>query len=306
MAYGISSAASFADLVTFIRNTCTANGWTLSGNVLHKGNVYVEVIDDAGAAVRIQGGTGIDGSNNLTGGPGEYAYMRSITGVTIAFPLTVEVHINTNPDEVYVVINFATTFYEIMAWGQSDAVGLTGTGVWFHATSTWKTGQDDYCCYADGEYYSAINFGYHCDGTPMFFIRAGNSGSNNSGVNNSFIHHDVDGQGWSAGSGTFPSAWRYVHPLQAYQFNAWNLESILLPFPVYYPRTSGSKVTLVADFKHIRLLRNDYLEPGDIITLGPDKWKVYPWLRKDAVNRNAGTRISHSGTFAYAVRYTGP
>jgi hypothetical protein len=304
MAHATSVAASWADLLTFIRNTCVANGWTLAGNVLHKGGIYVEIIADGSIGLRITAGNGIDGGNLLTGAVGEYAYLGAIGTQGVTFPLTAEVHLNTSPDEVYVTLNFATTFYELMAWGKSDVPGLTGTGVWCHATRTWKTGVSDMQTSTEGVT-TFINFSFHCDGSGLFMINAGFNGSNNSGVNNTWIHADVDGGGWHAGSGNFPSAMRYMSPLYAYSPNTWNLEALLIPYQVYMPRTSGSKQTLVADLKHVRMVRIDYLEPGDIITLGPDKWKVYPWFRKDTAARDGGSQISHSGTLGYAVRYTG-
>jgi hypothetical protein len=303
MAYATSSCASITALVTFIRNTATANGWTLSGQVLHKGACYVRVWDVDGTNVGIQGGTGIDGSNNLTGACATAAYLGTIAGIAIAYPLTAEMHINTSPDEVFVVINYATSYYSLMAWGLSDVPGLTGTGVWYHANRTGGQGFREYHTSLAG-IDIVSNFGAHVDGTPLFMAYGTTEAG---GTNNSFIHHDVDGGGWTDYSaGNWPSSFRYVYPLNAYQPNAWNGETVLLPYPVYMARTSGNKQTLVADFKHIRHCRIDYHQPGEIITLGPDDWKIYPWFNKSTVNRDGGASLNHSGTLAYALRYTGP
>lgn len=303
MAYASSPVANIADLLTFIRNTCTANGWTLSGNVLWKGSTYVEVLNDGTVGVRIHGGTGKDGSNNLTGACATPAYFGTIAGQALTYPLTVEVHINTSPDEVYVVLSYATSFYSLMAWGISDVPGITGSGVWFHANRTSAQGTNEYQLGLDGTT-AQTNFGAHPDGFPLFCVTAL---TNAGGTNNSFIHHDVDALGWSdSGSGNVPSSFRYVHPLASYLPNAWNNETVLLPYPIYVPRTSGSKQTLVADLKHIRHCRIDYHEPGDIITLGADMWKLYPWFCKSLTSRDGGSGLTHSGTLAYALRYTGP
>jgi hypothetical protein len=305
MAYETGSASDLAGLLAFIRSSCTAHGWTLSGNVLWKGGTYVEILLDGTVGVKITGGNGIDGSNNLTTPCPESAYLGTIAGVALSYPMTVEAHINTSPDEVYIVINHTTNYYSLMAWGKSDVPGLTGSGVWFHATRTWKTGTDNFNIDEAGVS-TVTNFGTHLDGAALFSIYTGDTSSGGGGVNNSFIHADVDSLGWHDGSGDFPTTFACVTPLQKLLPNAWNNETILLPYPVYVPRTSGDKNTLVADLKHIRLLRIDYHEPEDLITLGSDTWRVYPWFRKDVTDRDGGSELSHSGSFGYAVRYTGP
>jgi len=302
MAYDTSSVADWAALLTFIRNTCTANGWTLSGNVLHKGNCYVEIVADGTVGLRIRGGTGKDGSNILTGAGPAYAYLGEIAAVPVAFPATAEVHVNASPDEVYVVINYSTNFYQMMAWGLSDVPGLTGTGVWYYATRCSVTGSREFSSNVTSLTINGAS-GVAPDGTPMFNVAQANAGA----TDNAFIHGDVDARGWHGDTaGGFAASNPYIAPLLACLPSDWNLEAVLLPFPVYVPRTAGNKFTLVADFKHIRHTRIDYLEPGDIITLGADKWKVYPWFRKDASVPDGGAMLSHSGTLAYAVRYTGP
>ncbi len=212
MAYSTSSVSNIADLLTFIRNACTANGWTLAGNVLYRGNCYVEIIADGSIGLRIRGGTGIDGSNNLTGACPQYAWIGTIAGVPLAYPLTAEAHINTAPDEVYIVINYSTSYYSLLAWGMSDAPGLTGSGVWFHANRTTNQGTREYHSDPSGIGIS-INFGTHVDGAPMFSVYDGSEGTNSGGTNNSFVHHDLDGAGWSSGDDVYPSAFRYLAPL---------------------------------------------------------------------------------------------
>jgi len=307
MAYATSSIADLASLLTFIRDTCTLNGWTLSGNVLHKGDTYVEVMLDGSVGVRILGGNGKDGSNLLTTPGPQYAYFGTIAGIPLTYPMTCDIHINTAPDEVFVVINYSTSYYSLMAWGKSDVPGLTGTGNWYHANRTPQQGSREYQCSPAG-IDTQTNFGVNVDGCPLFHVYTGAPGGNSSGTNNSFIHGDVDSGGWhgNTGSSNMASSNRFLSPLIAYSPNLWSGEALLIPFPVYMPRSSGSKQTLVADLKHIRHIRIDNIVPGDIITLGPDDWKVYPWFRKDITERDGGAENTHSGTLAYALRYTGP
>src|SRR5262245_27353299 len=74
MAYVTGTAANMTAVLTALRNACTANGWTLSGNILWKGTCYAEVrIGDngetgapTGTMLYVRAGNGKDGSNNLT------------------------------------------------------------------------------------------------------------------------------------------------------------------------------------------------------------------------------------------------
>src|SRR5512139_2715813 len=127
MAYVTASVSSRADLLTFIQNACTANGWTLSGSIIHKGNVHIRILDD-GTRLNIRAGTGKDGSNNLTGACANDSRLADyLNPGAVAYPLIAKAHINTNPDEVYIVINYSVSYYQFAAWGQSDVPGLTGT-----------------------------------------------------------------------------------------------------------------------------------------------------------------------------------
>ncbi len=89
MPYFTGTENTFADLLTTVRSNCVANGWTLSGNVLHKGDCYNEILEfGSNLGLTIQGGTGIDGSNNLTT-TGSLAYMIAVLSAEpVTFPFT--------------------------------------------------------------------------------------------------------------------------------------------------------------------------------------------------------------------------
>jgi hypothetical protein len=94
-----------------------------------------------------------------------------------------------------------------------------------------------------------------------------------------------------------------------YSPNLWNDESVLTPCTPYVTRGS-SKCSIVADIDILRYLRIDTHFAEDIITLGTDKWKVYPMYKRDTTTRidfgSSYGPIQHSGTLAYALRYDGP
>lgn len=128
-----------------------------------------------------------------------------------------------------------------------------------------------------------------------------------AGPRNCWVHSDLDAQGWwlaqalsDSPVGIAPTA-----PLMGLLPNTWNSEAVLLPIRAYKVRPSY-KISLTADLEHARYTRIDNYTPGQIITLGSERWKIFPWYRKDAVNRNGGYVINHSGTFGWAIRYEGP
>lgn len=115
------------------------------------------------------------------------------------------------------------------------------------------------------------------------------------------INHGLDGvDTWTPQA----SALATLLPLAARQPNAWNGEAMLLPIEPVVKRSSN-KIARVGSLGHARFIRIDNIVPEDIITLGTDHWKVYPFLRKNAAVRDGGLDANHSGTFGWAVRYDG-
>lgn len=300
MPYVSGTAADITALMDNIRTACTDNGWTLSGSVLHKGACYVKSAVVSGL-IEWTGGTGKDGSNNLTGAAPRAARTGSFLSNAIAYPVNYEVFIFSDPDEVVAVVNYSTDFYQYVMFGLSDVANLPGAGVYFAASRFWNAGVTSASEFISAPGGSSLSSAYQ-GGPPFQTVSVANN------VQNSFIYHGFDGGGWSTDSTTgtgYPTSFQAVAPLLSLLPSAWNSETVLLPFPIYLNRTTGNKVSLVADLKNIRHCRIDNHAPGDIVTLGTDEWKLYPWYKKDAANRNGGSGVMHSGTLAFAVRYDG-
>lgn len=302
MAYVSGTAADINALRTNILTACTDNGWTLSGDVLWKGNCYIRCQVVSGY-IQWLGGTGKDGSNALTGSAPRVVRNGSLQSDALTFPCSYQVFISTNPDEVVAVINYSTDFYQYVMFGLSDVPALPGVGVYVCATLNQAVTTGNFSVTAGG-----TDLGSYGDlqGTAPFQITVVGSSTN---TQNSFIHHGLDGGGWSrdgaVGSG-IPMTFGPNNPLLSILPSAWNDETVLLPFPVYVSRSTGNKISLVADLKHIRHCRIDYHDPGDVITLGTDKWKLFPWYKKNTTTRIGGFSVRHSGTVGFAVRYDGP
>lgn len=298
MAFVTGSVNNFDDLLTAIRNACTANGWTLSGTVLWKGGAYVNAVVN-GNSIEFLGGTGKDGSHVLTDAMGGKVRLLSIANMAVwTFPVTYEVHIFTAPDEVYVVVNHDTTKFQHVFWGVSNIPDVGGTGLWITATCGSGTGLSGYGVHATSPGASGAQAaGGNACGFPAFCME-----STDSVRRNTWINADVDGAGWKS----MPYGWTTLYPLLRMQPNVWNSETVLLPLPVVRARSSGSKVSMVANPPNLRLCRIDNHDAFDIITLGPDQWRLYPWRQKNTVHPNGLANADHSGTLGFAVRYTGP
>ncbi|WP_236173610.1 hypothetical protein [Pseudomonas pseudonitroreducens] len=297
MAYVNGSAGSLESLRQSLFDACTANGWSLAGSVLFKGSIYMQVLVQ-GAYLTIQGGTGVDGSNALVNPAPNYSRIGLLAGQALTWPMAYEVFIGSAPDEVYLVVNYNVDCYQYLAFGGSSMSGLPGTGAWFSA-SVAQTVQ-----YIGIYPYGGARPGFPNGSAPAMFHVTNTDGGGI--VQNSFIHHGFDSKTWTDanytnGANAINAAVPHVLRLP----NAWNSEGVLVPIQVHIFRPE-SKVTLVADLKNARYTRVDNYDPGQIIPLGPDRWKIFPWYRKNAAVRDGGDGINHTGTMGWAVRYDGP
>lgn len=354
MAYVSGNASSLSDLLTALRNACTANGWTLSGNVLEKGTCFVEIlyIPKVGATthvdfgfLQIRGGTGKDGSNNLTGAPPDFAAgrpacgiigpMGNTTGVSVYtdwdWPVTYYIHINDTPDEVYMMVNyFSNQYWQGMSFGQSPAPGCPDTGNWVWGSNIRDNvdtgtlgrvrGSSMVVVNPGGSALSSFNGGVVPGAIPFWAYTKDESSAvptagqfhgtwMNDGVTTGWSHQRYN---WNS-SGNPSTAMNVVcsalpsQPLPTYSPNTWNNEAHLVRLQILTPRLDW-KSSIVGELIHARYVRNDFLDDGEILTLGSDQWKVYPAYRKDVTARNgtgsAGATPGHSGTSALALRYT--
>lgn len=293
MAYYSGVSVDMPAVRTALLNACVAEGWTWdAGNeVLHQGSVYFHLPIVSGF-LRLQGRTGL-----TTGAAPDLVKIGPFTSGASGFPAftwPVNYEIFVFADEVYLVINYSVDVYQWLAFGKST-IPMPGTGAWFSGTSEGTTTN-----HSSGVAMNASSGG----GTG--FLCPGILWSTGTSNNNYYIHSDLDAGGWAhATSGTSKVGIAALVPLVGLLPNSWNSEALLLPVRAYKSRAS-SKVSLVADLVNARITRNDNLQPGEVITLGPDQWKVFPCFRKDAADRNVGSNRGASGTFAWAIRYEGP
>lgn len=305
MAYETGTAASHAALATAFSTFLVANGWTLTGSVLHKGAIYATLAADTpNLRLILRAGTG-ESAGVLTGsGPGDVYVGTPITPDAFVFPVTY--HFHAHGDEAYGVVNWSTDFCASFGLGCSPAAGVPGTGNWYFGTYAGTKG--DLVSYNTAQFFYEADVTSGTRNTPgPFWGRAGTVARCNS-----FVHHALDGGAWSgaggaAGFGTAGASAQATHVAGALLIrtpNAWNAQSTLIPCQVQVGRASA-KISLVAELAHMRYVAMQNHAPGEIITLGTDQWQVFPFYKKGAAWAPGATGRD-SGFLGIALRYDGP
>lgn len=298
MAYVTGTASDITQLRSALLTALSSNGWSVSGNIVSKGDCYVSVTDDAvNDRLALQCGLGASGTTITTPTPYPVYHMKPLSGEAFVYPMAYYIHIVGN--EVYLVTNWDIDKWLTLGFGQSPIPGMPGTGVWIAGTGyaasyaggyfTWNSG-----CMA-GNFYASANVDAR---TGLFVTYSGDGGSYSAGC---YVHHGLTG--WSGGAGALAKTVNACRQLTLIDNPGTNAtgQAILCPIQPYIERGSG-KTSLVADLQAARYVRMDTLEPGDTITLGTDQWKVYPLYKKNSAVRDGGD--FHSGTYGYAIRYT--
>lgn len=301
MAYYSGLCTNYQNLADILVEKCQAHGWAWADGILSKDDLFVKLTIsqkdgyNAGGII-VAGGTGKNGATLLNpsthtprlGNP-SYAYNDEPY-----FPARYHCFVFDN--EVYLLLAM-DDYYYYLAFGKSSLiVSDTANGLWLSATAL------------------AGSFGHTNN------INIGVAGGGSGGwvsliapapfwcrdesfeqQNNSILCHGLDNQLWSAGS---VSAFCAFEPLIERMPTNHFSDSPLLPYNVYAYRPD-SKFSLVAQFKNVRCLRVDNYENEQILTLGHERWIVFPFYKKNNLYRDGGTWTDHSGTFGWAIRYEG-
>lgn len=305
MAYQTGSANSYADILAAIVSVTTANGWTwdATNGVLSKGGLYFQLTTTS-SYLRVLGGTGGGGGSPLSGYPYRWCAISNTSRTTIAFPATYYVHLHPTQDQVFVMLNYASVYWQWLLLGRASNFGYPGSGAYYGAALP-----RDF----DG-YYIPPGQGSQTNMVPATLEMDSTGSGNGSSPPNFVMLDQLDYTQWSGGelsqANAIIRAWPECSQQIASQPNQWNQEIVLLP--VRFVKARGSSLySLIGEIDQIRFTRNTYLNDGDVITLGTEKWKVYPAYSKNASVPDGSLETptgspGHSGTYAIAVRYDGP
>lgn len=321
MAYITGTANDYAALQTALHNACTANGWTLSNGILSKYPCFVKATvayvrpSNAMQSLIVQGGTGQSGSTLTNPCPlrSRLGPFSTNSASNIVFPCSYFIFVLSSPDEVYMVVNYSTDAYQWIAFGCSPAPGISGTGNWVAGTFGLLAADSSTANvenrWADGtQHRVASDVGGAGNGDSTGAGPFMNDGANISvsfGYPNANSHfHSGIGtnNGWLV-SADAPNAYTALAAMTLRLPSAWNSQAVLQKPYVSY--ASSNLVQVVGDIQHYRYCKIDNFLPGDIITLGSDKWKVFPLWKKSTPSFTGGY-ANHTWTFGWAIRYDGP
>lgn len=289
---------------------------TQPGRVISKNGVFFRI------GVTGNNITCLGGESNVVANPapgvvmiGKVYELSEFPTRQISFPCSYEVF--GFGQELYLVANYDVDTYQYMVFGKSTVPGLPGQGGWCAASagSLWSSYNPLSLGIGSvaGPAYFELNLNYFIGATSI----SGSPGlwGNASGWPSSqivWVNSGLDGHGWKFGAENSAPVMAIVTMLQLFfmQPSEWNSEATLLPLRIYKERPAF-KSSLILDCENARNIRVDNLSPGDILVLGSDKWKTFPWYRKNSAARNStysssSSDMNHSGTLGWAIRYQGP
>lgn len=304
MAFYTGTFSTFSSLKDSVQTALLSHGWTLDANgVLVKGALYFRFTATT-SQLLLEAGTG-SGATTLAGAAPNGVKIMDFTGSPMSLPASYDLHVNESPDEVYLVVVYNSDKVQQLSFGASNVPQIGGTGAWFSGSfPASASASQNHLIYGNNTQSSA-GWGWQGMGCGLFFE------AYNVSLSCSFIHTGLDTVEWRrvyTGDGPLVGSGDVVAGLLQALPSQFNQNTVLLPLLVVQRRLSRGQ-TVVADMVNARLCRNDNHMLGEVVSYGAESWKIYPFHRKNTEARNAvpwPTGSSHTGTFAFALRYTGP
>ncbi|NMG48943.1 hypothetical protein GO613_12615 [Azoarcus communis] len=312
MAWQSSVVNSAADLVASIVDFAVAQGWALSGSVLSKGGAYIELTAPSVSEVRIRAARG----GVFSGIDLCPRYPRIFI---TSWPSSAEVQLFAfdDPDTVWCVLRTNSTDYMHLGFGSIAKYGDWAGGQWFHAQHTGSNTDRQVCATVGGG--AQPYFNTSARNCALFWSqRDRDLWSGGSTVNKcSFLHCEVRGEVWPAtGPSNDASDLNVIHcptittPIHSNNPNVFNGQTVLSPFLLFLQNTDGHYMS-VGHLGHLRFVKLTNYNPGDIVSIAGDRWRVFPWDRKDPTNPDgkapsSGDSSASTGLLGIAISYDGP
>jgi hypothetical protein len=312
MAYQTGQAADAADLLALIKTFAQANGFTVSGSMVSSSYSFTKLQAVGTTDISVLG----YGAANGTTDPGPVTL--SLRTPVDAWPATYFLFAHTNPAQLYCIVRYGAERHTWLGFGELQKAYNYVGGNYYSAP--YITSQSLHRFAA-----SISEPPGNLSGSSQI-SRGGNNSTNTAGMfmwsnyvmdagyvrNTGYFRANYKTVAWPPASRN-PCANELIAHLLLQQPNTWNSQTVLLPM-----RTTlwSSETKAWVDFgciPHARYARIDNYNSGDIITLGPDRWKVFPFHRKNPDDRNMtkapilGTPdYDHTGTYGWAIKYDGP
>lgn len=309
MAYSSGTVTTAAGLVSAIQAFATVNGWTVAGDYISKGDVYVHLWAESVKEIRIQGARG--GTWTEPDICARYAKLYFAAGYSWPASATYHLFYSGTPDTLWCTLNWDVVRWMHIGFGMLSKLGTWTGGQWFFATGCMHFGGNHLLIqeHIDGLFQSISTSGEDSPALPFWSSRdrAGYSGKN------SFVECALRGHIWEAtgalndsGDGNTIHCPTVITPTQKRSPNAINAQTILTPFDLYL-RDTDDYYMAIGRPEHIRFVRLANYNPGDTLTIGSDAWRVYPAYVLDATQPDGklgcyGCTPS-TGNLGIAVRY---
>lgn len=299
MAYFSGQATNDQDLLQALMQAATGVGWSRSGNVLKNASgAFLFALATNARGIILTAGT--DGANNslVNAMPESISTNNAKTsdGAVVlpqaAFPVTYFIHCFEN--EVYLIYRHSIDIYLWLAFGAEDKK------IWCSASC--KKSIDLSSSYMNSMSISEVGGGVSFLCPAPFWLNGVYSA--NSGYN-SYVYDPVLGWSPQKVESNSIAGIEIKTPLIARSVANWSDNSLLIPISPSKIMPSN-KISQIIELKHSRYFRLTNYIPEQIIQLGPDKWKVYPFYKRNRESPNGTNREPHTGTLGWAIRYDGP
>jgi hypothetical protein len=317
--YQTGTFTTVAGLKSTIESFCTTNGWTLTSGVLHKELSYVKLTNPDSDRLTITGANSVDFLTTPC------PFSQTLYLVSGDLPATYYLFVHADPDMCVCVVNYNTVQIQVLMFG--DIVKIHSSayvgGNFFFASRQ----DSNYTLAPSLRYINDVNVysGSSATGANkrshfMPFQTGGNvAGGLNYGYIRSGFHAEIDDYIWDMDSESElfianKNIMLTESTISSYHRspNQWDSQAHLIPMHIQ-ARMEDDLWGYLGYVEHIRLIRIDNYNIGDIVEIAPDSWKVFPWVKKDMTYPSGSTSgttqdnillpLESSGSLGFAVHY---
>jgi hypothetical protein len=286
MAYQATSATSVPDFIDKLATFAGANGWTVHRNDLagalrtltvSKGGDYVHVWNTNSTDVLIRASVGYDGGLSPSSQPNQSVSSGGSNFGTGPFS---NVFFFENASCLFAVVEISSGIFQHVCFGLLTKYGAY-TGGTFFDTTNYDLGYDPH---NPLYHYNHALFSQHSQGAAGGGVRCDVDGNTNyfAPFRNPTVYATPVASGGFGeyGGGDYPN--RVLEAFYNRSINSWSGNTPLQPIKIRVERP-GTYYSEIGHVPGMRFLNMTRFQVGDEFSVGPDTWKVFPWIRKGYV-----------------------
>lgn len=307
MAYQLTNATSVEDLINKIAAFAVTAGWTERRNslvgslrtvTLQKSGDNINIYNLNTSGVYLRGAVGYDSGASADAQPNQSAWRALANTGTGPFSNVFMFASNTPAEHVHVVVEIASGVFRHITFGEVVKYG-TWTGGTFFDAIYWGSGESG-GNWADSRHHRLFDNGSDTSVNEKGAVRCDYDGSTNYFAPFGTRSTSPPTQLVSGGMGpasSFANAENNNRVSNFYSRSINNLSGNTPLMPVQLrARRADDYWSPIGEVPGIRFLNMERFVAGDEFTVGPDTWKVFPWVAKGG---NPG-----SANFAFAYLKT--